>query len=179
MALLTLGCAGETAGTATAEDVRGGAVRQLDPGYLELRGMVLGLEPDDIGLEAEGGEQLLAVLMESGIDGDVATLVGTADGAVSLYYSNGGGQVGLGRRPSVARAGERYLAAAREGVRRAPPVDEPPLPLDDRIRLTFVTAGGLRSAECSTQLLLYGDHPLQAVFLAANDLLTAIFESSD
>jgi hypothetical protein len=44
---------------------------------------------------------ILALLMETGYPEAVATLVAVADGTSSLYFSNGGGFIGVGTPAGV------------------------------------------------------------------------------
>src|SRR5215469_16931606 len=74
--------------------------------YEGLRNQVLQLTPDVLG---EGFEEvpILALLMETGYPEGVCTLVGVADGGVSLYLSNGGGIIGVGIDPTAADLNRR------------------------------------------------------------------------
>jgi hypothetical protein len=80
--------------------------------YESLRRQVLQLTPDQLG-DAFADAPILALLMETGYPGAVATLVGVADGASSLYFSNGGGFIGAGTHAAVADVNRRWLEAGR------------------------------------------------------------------
>ena len=80
--------------------------------YLDLRAMVLGARPDEIGLAPTPERpRVWGVLMETGYPKGVATLVTLADGTTSLYLSTGGGTIGGGAHEAVASASRRFLAA--------------------------------------------------------------------
>jgi len=65
--------------------------RKQEPGevYKGLRQQVLRLTPEQVG-DAFADAPILAVLMETGYEQAVATLVGVVHGTSSLYLSNGG-----------------------------------------------------------------------------------------
>ena len=64
--------------------------------YQGLRQQVLTLDPLSLGLDPSASNRVWGVLMETGYPEAVASLVVIADGTVSLYFSNGGGIIGVG-----------------------------------------------------------------------------------
>lgn len=83
--------------------------------YLSMRGMILSLDSEKIGELKD--KPVWAVLMETGYPEAAVTLVAVADGAASLYFSNGGGMIGAGEHENVRPASlglvkmsEGYLA---------------------------------------------------------------------
>jgi acyl carrier protein len=70
--------------------------------YMSMREMVLNLDAETIGELKD--KPVWAVLMETGYPEAAATLVAVADGAASLYFSNGGGMIGAGEHASVRPA---------------------------------------------------------------------------
>ncbi len=79
--------------------------------YTGMREMVLKLDDKQIG--DLNGKPVWAVLMETGHEGAVVTLVAIAEGTASLYFSNGGGMIGLGEHANVRPAS---LALVREAA---------------------------------------------------------------
>ena len=77
--------------------------------YTGLREQIFALTPDQLGA-ASAGAPILALVLETGYDEAVATLVGVVDGTTSLYFSNGGGIGGRLTLTSPAGAGTRLLA---------------------------------------------------------------------
>jgi hypothetical protein len=76
---------------------------QMADVYRDLRQQVLTLDPAKIGLPSSDKNQIHGVLMETGYPEAVATLVTIADGTVSLYFSNGGGIIGVGQHEGRER----------------------------------------------------------------------------
>jgi len=117
-------------------------------------------------------------LMETGFAEGVVTLVTFADGTTSLYFSNGGGMIGLGQRDDVRAAAEAFLAEAEAHRAHAAPAAATPQPGPGRVRFYLRTFGGTLTAEADEEDLGYHRHPLSPVFHAAQSLLTAIREAS-
>ncbi len=85
--------------------------------YWGLRQQILALDPTQIGMAASSGHpRVYAGLMEMGLGADVATLVVVADGTTSLYWSTGGGIIGVGFHEPVKGPSRDFLAALERHV---------------------------------------------------------------
>jgi hypothetical protein len=78
--------------------------------YSGLRNMVLRTKPDSVGVKLKDAKEVWGVVMETGYPEAVASLVALADGTVSLYFSNGGGIIGLGPHAGPHRAAQSFLS---------------------------------------------------------------------
>ena len=76
--------------------------------YLGLRNLIFSSRPPGW-MATAGPTDLWGVLMETGYSSGVATLVALADDTVSLYYSTGGGAIGLGPNDGPRRAAQLLL----------------------------------------------------------------------
>jgi hypothetical protein len=142
--------------------------------YLGLRRQILTLTPEQLGPEAAEAP-MVALLMETGYPEAVATLVGVVDGTTSLYFSNGGGMIGAGEHPRVARASERWLETCARALHLLAPLEpDPPPPDEGTTQLVAVTPHGLRGARAAERELGEGEHVLSALFHAAQDVITEI-----
>lgn len=115
-----------------------------------------------------------AALMELGLDDGTATLVAVADGATSLYFSNGGGIIGAGEHEPVSEASAKYLRTARDHTDLMEAAKDRPLPAAGHVRFYVVTEDGLLSAEAEEPALAGGAHPLSDLYAAGQELLTAV-----
>ena len=113
--------------------------------YTGLREQIFALTPDQLGA-ASAGAPILALVLETGYDEAVATLVGVVDGTTSLYFSNGGGIIGAGAHAAVAEATRRWLEAGNAFLAALTAVADPPLPGRGMTQFVAVTPQGLRSA---------------------------------
>jgi hypothetical protein len=78
--------------------------------YMELRDMVFASDPAKLGCRKPDTRDLVwGMVIETGYPDAVATMIVLADGTISLYFSSGGGLVGLGDYEHIAEAGQRLL----------------------------------------------------------------------
>jgi hypothetical protein len=90
-----------------------------------LRDQVLALVANDLD-GALAQVRMRALLMETGYDKAIVSLVAIADETVSLYVSNGGGIIGAGQHESVREAARRLdRPPPRRMPHSGPPVPTP------------------------------------------------------
>ena len=142
--------------------------------YLGLRQQVLRLTADQLGDDASAAAPILVLLMETGYEEAVATLVAVADGTTSLYFSNGGGFVGAGAHADVAEASGRWLETGREFLPQLSAVSDPALPDVGLTQFVAVTPEGLRGIVAPEEELGEGRHALSPLFHAGHDVITQI-----
>ena len=117
---------------------------------------------------------LFGLVTELGMAEGVATLVAIADGTVSVYFSGGGGFIGVGSQLGPRRAAEALLDEAPRFLARAAPAQEFPLPEPERVRFWFLTFDGVLGAEAAADALEGGRSGLSRLYSLAQDLLTEI-----
>lgn len=127
---------------------------------------------------APGRMQVWGVIMEIGFPEATVTLVALADGTTSLYFSNGGGIIGVGQHQVVRSASDRLIATTDAHVAEFRPTSTHPLPATGRVRFYVRTFSGLKTAEADEQELANEGHPLSPIFLAAHGVITAIREGN-
>lgn len=140
--------------------------------YQGLRQQVFNLDPAKIGLGPTSSNRIWAVLMESGFPEAVVTLVTIADGTVSLYFSNGGGIIGLGPHDWPRKAGAALIAAAPQFLSQAKPTKEFPLPQQGHTRFYFLTYDGIFTTDSIENDLGNNKLPLSPLFYKAQDVIT-------
>ena len=94
--------------------------------YKDLRGLVLKLSEKD--MPDLKDQSVWAVLMETGMDNAAYTLVAAADGAASLYFSNGGGMIGAGEHKNVRPASLKMVKIAEGFLKHMKKVEESHIP---------------------------------------------------
>lgn len=134
----------------------------VSPLYLTFRETVLGLDAESMGGPAEAA--IWAVLIEMGFEEGSASLVSGADGTVSLYYSHGGGMIGLGGFDDVRLAAVLLDQAARRALATMDKVDAHPLPAAGEVCFYLVTPDGVFGANAPAEALLRGDAPFSDLF---------------
>jgi hypothetical protein len=133
---------------------------------------VLTLNPAEVGLSPTPGNRIWGLLVEIGYPGAVATLVTIADGAVSLYFSNGGGVIGIGQHEGPRKAAGALLAAAPAFLGSATPASSFPLPAQGHVTFYFLTFDGILTSDAGEDDLKSNRHPLSPLFHGAHDVIT-------
>jgi hypothetical protein len=148
--------------------------------YQELRSMALRV---DLGALAVADGQpwggAAVAMMELVVSGTVATIVATADGAVSMYLGSGGGVIGAGEHAAVRPAAEHFRNVASDSKGLLQGTDEFPLPEPGQVRFHVRTTDGNYSGSAEEAGLRSGRHPLSPLFGAGQDLLTEIRLSAE
>lgn len=114
--------------------------------FAGLRSLILDLEPDSIQFEG-GPSDVTAALMEMRYSGTVVTLASLFDGTASLYFSNGGGNIGAGTRQPVAEASKSFVKGSAKHLPDFQLVDEYPLPDEGKVHFYLVTPSGVYFAK--------------------------------
>ena len=144
-------------------------------GSAGLRRLVLSTSPADLGLTVDADpERVYGVLMETGYDAAVVTVVSLLDGTTSMYVSTGGGTIGAGEHGPVAEATRAFVALAQVFVGQTEPTTDFDLPGVGRVRFHALTVGGGRTAEAAEEDLGRGRHPLSPLLHAGQDVVTQI-----
>lgn len=141
--------------------------------YSRLRAQALKLQPSDL-RRADPSAGAFGVLMETGYPDAVATLVALADGTASLYFSNGGGIIGAGDQPAVAKAAREAISTASRSLTLLAPAAQHPLPRRGHVRFYVLTGRGPLTAEARESELRDRRLGLSPLFAAAHELIAAI-----
>ena len=116
-----------------------------DNPYEGLRSLALSVDPAKLGFQPTPEfPDVFGVVADLELHG-TATLVCFVDGTTSLYYSSGGGAIGLGQHESIARESLAFLASVQAGLGAfSTGLDTSPL-TEDQYRFTALTFGGHRT----------------------------------
>jgi hypothetical protein len=147
----------------------------LAENYLVLRDAVFSMKSDALGVvDAANPAGVWGVVMETGYPGVVATLVAIADGSVSLYFSNGGGIIGLGAQEGLQRAAHALIEAAPQLRDAFEGTTKYPLPREGHVRFYLLTQDAALTAEAKEEELGGGAHALSPFFQKSHELITEI-----
>ena len=114
-----------------------------------------------------------------GLPTGVASLLAIADGTTSLYTTTGGGIIGGGFHEPVRAATEKFLALLDSAVGQFEPRAAFELPAAGRFSFVVRTYEVDLGTEVSLADFASGTHRLTPVFVAANDVLTALHMTED
>jgi hypothetical protein len=148
--------------------------------YEGLRTMILTTDPAKVGLAATSElPNVWGVVVDWGMDPNVATVVALADGTASMYTSTGGGVIGAGGRPAVDAANRRLLGVAEAQLARFEPIDAPADPDPTTFVYWILTWSGLRTAAHSPAGPPKDDAALVAVGEAFQEFVAQLRLASD
>lgn len=142
--------------------------------YQGLRQQILTLDPHAARFEPSPSGPVWAVLMETGFTNAVVTLVAVCDGTVSLYFSNGGGTIGLGQHEGPREAGAALLAAAPAFLPQTTRTTDFPLPAVGYTTFYLMTLDGVFTATALEDDLGNERHALSPLFYQAQEVITQI-----
>ena len=148
-----------------------------DNPYPGLRDQVLNLKADTLDPPLSG--PILGVVMETGYPEAIVTLVAIADGTVSLYFSNGGGMIGLGGHEGPRTAGLSLIAKAASYLGSMTPAASHPLPAKGMTQFIVLTRSGTLTAGALEADLGNNSHELSPLFHAAHEVITQARLSSE
>ena len=140
--------------------------------YLGLRNQVLSLDPTQIGLKPDPANPIFGVLMETGYKDAVITLSTIGDGTVSLYFSKGGGIIGLGEHEGPRNACLSFLSFAKQFTSYLRPTKEFPLSQEGYTAFYFLTIDGVLISNAKEADLENNRLPLSPLFHKAQEVIT-------
>jgi hypothetical protein len=147
----------------------------LAENYVVLRHSVFATRPETLGLiEPADKNAIWGVVMETAYAEAMATLVAMADGAVSLYFSNGGGIIGAGSDPAARQAAQALLEMAPQFLPVCGPAAKFPLVEKSHVRFYLLGWGSTFTAEAAEEALAGDSHDLSPLFHQGHKLITEI-----
>ncbi|MDH3537724.1 MAG: hypothetical protein OER87_18425 [Gammaproteobacteria bacterium] len=146
-----------------------------EAGSTELREMVLGLDPAKIGITRENFKHpVWGMIMDTGFSDGSFSLIALADGATSLYFSDGGGIIGGGEHDSVRDASGYLLTGAQYFYKNASRTKTFPLPGDGEVKFYFLGFDGVSVYSAREDDLGNQQDKLSNLFYAAHGVITEL-----
>jgi len=143
--------------------------------YRDLRDQALGLDAQT--LDSRNG--VYALLMETGYDDAAVTVVAAADGSASMYFSNGGGLIGVGEYQQVREVVLETLSDLGKYFSSLENTETFPLPDLGRTRFYAVTDQGVLTAEAAEDVLGNEKHELSPLFHQVHKLIGYMREAEE
>lgn len=140
--------------------------------YVGLRNMILTTKPQNF--DATGQLHVHGILMETGHDKAVVTLVAIDDDTISLYFSGGGGILGLGAHEGPRTVARAWLQMASQFVNALKPACNTPLPTKAMTRFYLLTNKGIFTTEAREADFGENHHVLSPLFHKAHELIDNI-----
>ena len=138
--------------------------------YTSMRTQVLNLTDKD--LAELKGKPVWAVLMETGHDGAAVTVVAIAEGTASLYFSNGGGIIGLGEHANVRPASLSLVNSAKHQLKHMKKTKKFSVPKPGETIFYVVTPNGVYTYSAKVDDLGNKRDKLFPLFYEGHELIT-------
>jgi hypothetical protein len=148
--------------------------REVADVYRDLRNMALQLKPADIGMS--GAPPILAVVMDTGFPEGAVSLVATADGSASLYYSTGGGIIGSGEHPDCALAAKALISEAEKYLGKMKKTEKTPIAKPKQTAFYLVAKEGVFTVSAKETDFGENRHSASPLFHKAHELISKILE---
>jgi hypothetical protein len=147
--------------------------------YRELRQQMLNLKPQDIGVTLDNDNQVFGAVVDMPINDNIATLICCIGGTVSLYYSNGGGMIGIGDRyEEVRKAGGSFLYSVGQILQYFKIVDNFSLPISKNTSVYLLTKEKIYKMEFNMDNLNSSEEHIQFLIFLIQNVLTKIRDST-
>jgi len=147
--------------------------KKPDNPYSALRQQALDAAPSMVDADWFPGEPF-GILMETGYQKAIVTLVSLADGTTSLYFSSGGGAIGAGRYESISEASKRFVTASRAYVNALELTAVYPNPEIGEVRFYVLTDYAVLTYRASESALGNNQDLLSSLFYSGQDVITAL-----
>jgi hypothetical protein len=141
-----------------------------------LRHQALTLAPTELGISVVGQQPFL-ILMEMAYPSAVASVLSTASGEASIYFSSGGGIIGGAGHESVRQAAVAFVAESAKHAANMTAASDFPYPGTGNVRFYIRTPQNvLASIEVPETQLGNGEHALSPLYFAGQNVITRLRE---
>lgn len=146
--------------------------REVAEVYMGLRNQILTLEPTQVDITVNEVNLVFAILMETGYEQAVVTLSVVADGTVSLYFSHGGGILGLGGHEGPKKVGLGFIAFAKDYLPYVQPTKQYPLPDNGETIFYFITTNGILTSKAKEKDFGNNKNKLSPLFHKGHEVIS-------
>jgi len=151
--------------------------RKNDNPYSGLRQQVFDIKQTQEIAEAMEGHPVFAAIVDMDMEDVIVSLACVADGTTSLYFSDGGGQLGLGQADeNIRMATVAFLRSAEQVLEKMEKTEEYPLPRDGRHIVYLKTSDGVYKQEFNMKTVDEESRELQFLNLLYQNVLEKIGE---
>lgn len=146
--------------------------------YQSLREIFYTAAPEDmLGSAPRQPGAVIGVAMDWPIEDTQATVIACADGTGSIYMKRQGSAIAGGY--GAAELARAFVAEAARWIAKAEKVDAHPEPDSASVYFYIRTADSLYRVSDSVSALLAGKGATEPLFVAGNNLMTALFKLAD
>jgi len=144
----------------------------IKPVFTEMRDMTFNIDPSELNIHKEFDNQVYAVIMETGYEEAIFSLRCIAEGSISIYFSNGGGMIGIGEHQDAKEKGLLLINESNQYLENFAKVEEYPLPQSGETIFYLLTFDGVYSFSEKEDNLGNNKSDLSPLFYIAQDVIT-------
>jgi len=100
----------------------------ITPIFTEMREMAFKITPEQINITDSKDNNTFALFMETGYPEAIMSLRCIGDSSISLYFSNGGGMIGIGEHEAARAEGLKLIEMANDYINKGKIVETNILP---------------------------------------------------
>jgi hypothetical protein len=113
------------------------------PIFSELREMAFNVKTEDLNLDISDPNKVFAVFMETGFPEAAFSLRCFAEGTIGIYFTSGGGTIGIGEHELARIEGLKLVEMANGFISRSNKTNSTDLPENGYTKFFFRTKSGL------------------------------------
>ncbi len=119
--------------------------KKINKSYKGLRNLILSLKPCELSIQTKE-HSVIAALVDMDMGSVIISLACAQDGTTSLYYSTGGGKIGLGHKhENIRKATLEFLYYSGRLIGSIPKATRYPLPRNKMHYVYLITADNVFS----------------------------------
>ncbi len=145
---------------------------KIEPVFSDLRKMSFSVTPEQLGLKIADAKKVFAVFMETGYPEAAFSLRCMGEGTISIYFTNGGGMIGIGEHADVRTAGLKLIEMANSFISKAKVTKSQDIPMNGFTRFYFRTMSGNFMFEDTEDNLGNNRSPFSPLFYQAQKVIT-------
>jgi hypothetical protein len=139
--------------------------------YLEMRNRAFTTKADKIGLQSDTLEPY-GIIVETGLQNGISTVVIYKTGDASMYFSSGGGYIGGIGHEEIRNAVSKTIEKTQDQIPRMKPTNEYPLVERGQVRVYALTPSGLFYDESTESAVFDSDSAARVIFSEIQDVIT-------
>ncbi|MBN8706493.1 MAG: hypothetical protein J0L62_11510 [Bacteroidetes bacterium] len=142
--------------------------------FTDLREMAFSVSPQDLQLQIEDKKIVFAVFMETGYPEAAFSLRCLGEGTISIYFTNGGGFIGIGEHALARKAGMKLIEMSNSFLTKARLTKTYELPKVGYTKFYFRTNSGVFTFEEKEETLGNGKSEFSELFYQAQEVITLV-----
>lgn len=140
--------------------------------FAKMRAMSFDVKPADLHITRENHGQIYGVFMETGLNTAAYSVRCFKDGTISIYFTNGGGLIGIGEHEQARARGIELISFSENFKKRARKVTTRDLPSPGETFFYLLSFDGVYLLSVKTDDIEDENNELYPLYMKAQDVIT-------